>query len=119
MSAVRQSIIFVDHRKPIRHVPPGMVEAVLNMTYAQHFAVTDDVMFFRSEGKSDGEYDVYMFGYGDKETKVASVVNESDMIETIKEVKMLGNSMAVALSMECKMLGIVPGDKIRITIEKA
>ena len=117
MTGVTQSIIFHDGRKKISHVEPGMVEPILNMTYMQQMLLLEDGLYFSRRGKTDGEYDVIL-QRDDGEYKVATVVNDKDVIETIKEVKTLGNSVAVALSMECKMLGVVPGDKIRIRIEK-
>ena len=125
MTGATQSIIFHDGRKPIHHIEPGMVESILNMTYMQQILVNEDYLTFSSRGKSDGEYDVFIVR-GDpleeepkfRREKIATVVNDNDVIETIKEVKTLGNSIAVSLSMECKMLGVAPGDKIRIRIEK-
>ena len=117
MIPATQSIVFRDGRKTIRHIEPGMVEPILNMTYMQQLMISEDCMAFRTKGKTDGEFDVIMLRE-DGEYHVASVVNDSDTIETIKEVKTLGNSVAISLSMECKMLGIVPGDRIRVRIEK-
>ena len=94
-----------------------MVEPILNMTYIQQMLLLDDGLVFRKKGNTDGEFDI-IIPREDAEYLVATVVNDTDVIETIKEVKTLGNSVAVSLSMECKMLGIVPGDKIRIRIEK-
>ena len=116
MAGATKSIIFFDGRKPIHHIEPGMVEPILNMTYMQQLMVTDDVLLIGGR-RGDGEYDVKIIRE-DGEYKVASVVDDTDVIETIKEIKTLGNSLAVSLSMECKMLGIASGDKIRIRIER-
>ena len=125
MQGVTQSIIFHDGRKAIHHIEPGMVESIINMTYLQQIIVNEDYVFFKGRGKDEGGYDVYLLrGDPDEDNpnfehlKIATVVNDNDVIETIKEVKTLGNSIAVSLSMECKMLGVAPGDKIRIRIEK-
>ena len=117
MSGATKSIIFHDGRKPIHHIEPGMVEPILNMTYMQQLLISDDVLCIGGR-RDDEEYDVTIIRE-DGSYKVASVVDDADVIETIKEIKTLGNSLAVSLSMECKMLGIAPGDKIRIRIERA
>ena len=117
MTGKTQSIIFENERKPIHHIEPGMVEAVLNMIYMPELVLFGDYLYIEYPEDKNGEGEVHI----QKEHEhvvVAKVINDPDSIETIKEVKTLGNSVAVAISMECRMLGIVPGDKIRIRIEK-
>ena len=118
MTPSTQSIIFNNNKRSIHHVDPGMVESIINMTYMQELLITDCCIFLREKKDSNGEADVILKGE-EGECKIASVINDPDVIETIKEVKTLGNSVAISLSKECKMLGISPGDRIRIRIEKA
>ena len=117
MAGKTQSIIFKEERKPIHHIEAGMVEAVLNMIYMPDLMLHGNYLYIEYPEDKNGEGEVHIYK-DQKNTVVATVINDPDSIETIKEVKNLGNSVAVAISMECKMLGIAPGDKIRIRIEK-
>ena len=111
-----QSIIFHDERKPIHHLEPGMIEAILNMIYMPDLVLFGHYMYIEYPENKNGEGEVHIY-QNEKDSIVATIINDTDCIETIKEVKTLGNSTGIALSTECKMLGIKPGDKIRVRIE--
>lgn len=87
-----------------------MIEATLNMVFLPEIVSGCSIAY--------GE-DGSIFLQNENGTEcMGRIVESTSSITTYKEVKKLGNAIAIAIGAECKALGIEPGDKIEITIKK-